>query len=198
MILKISRWLAFGLMIFLLCGTVIAATPGAGENETGYEPMSFNFNNADLPDMLRIVAKISGKNIIVDPELNGRITCKLEQTPWNEALKKIVDSIGLDMFINGNVIRIFKPDPKNEKQIQAAAERKYSGKAIDLELKNADLVTTLKSLAEQDNKKIQIPEQVKGKVSIHLVKVPLDQILDVILQLNGLEMKLEGDLITVL
>ena len=47
------------------------------------------------------------------------------------------------------------------------------------------------------NKKILMPESIKGNVNCQLENVPWDQAMDVILQVNGLEMKVQENLITV-
>lgn len=70
------------------------------------ELMSFNFHNADLKDVIKIIAKISGLNIIMDPGVSGRVTSQLNDVPWDQALELFLKINGLDMVLEGNIIRI--------------------------------------------------------------------------------------------
>ena len=191
MCIKFYRLTVVALAIFLMCGPLFA---GNAKHE---ERMNFNFENADLMDVLKTVAKITKMNIVVDPGVNGKVTAKLKQVPWDKGLKKMLEPNGLDMFINGNLLRIFKADPAKQKWIKTASLKKYNGEPIDLNLKNAPLPKVLKMIAKQANKKIMIPMNIKGNVTCNLRKVPWDQVMDVILQINGLEMKVQENLIEV-
>ena len=62
-------------------------------------------------------------NILVDPGVKGKVTCQLKQIPWDKGLKKILETNGLDMYINGNILRVFKADPANQKWIKAASQK---------------------------------------------------------------------------
>jgi type II secretory pathway component HofQ len=174
-----------------VCGPVFAGSA------SDREKMNLNFKNANLVDVLEIVAKITKMNIVVDPGVKGIVTCNLKQVPWDKALKKILEPNGLDMSIKGNVLRIFKAIPANQKWKKSVTQKKYSGEPMDLSFKYVELSNVLKIIAKRANKKILMPVGIKGNVDCHLEKVPWDQAMDLILQLNGLEMKVEGDLIKV-
>lgn len=81
-------------------------TIGAGEKKYKGERMSFNFHNADLKDVIKIIGKISGLNIILDPGVSGRVTSQLTDVPWDQALELFLKINGLDMVQEGNIIRI--------------------------------------------------------------------------------------------
>jgi type IV pilus assembly protein PilQ len=78
------------------------------EGTTRYtgELMSFDFHNADLKDVIKIIAQISGLNIIMDPGVSGRVTSSLTDVPWDQALELFLKINGLDMVQEGNIIRI--------------------------------------------------------------------------------------------
>jgi len=191
MCVKFFRLTALVLTILLMCGPLFAG------NANDREPMNFNFENADLKDVLLTVAKKTKMNILVDPGVKGKVTCQLKQIPWDKGLKKILKTNGLDMYINGNILRIFKADPANQKWIKAASQKKYSGEPIALNLKDAPLPNVLKTIAKRANKKILMPVSIKGNVNLQLENVPWDQAMDVILQINGLEMEVQENLIKV-
>lgn len=85
------------------------------------EPISLNFKNADIRDVIRLFADITGLNFVIDPEVSGRITIVLHEVPWDQALDIILKNNGLGKVFELNVVRI----ATNQKLAQeAAAERR--------------------------------------------------------------------------
>jgi len=70
------------------------------------EPMTFTFKNTDLIDVLKAIGQISGLNIIVDPNVAGKVTCELVKVPWDQALDLFLRVNGLEMIQEGNILRI--------------------------------------------------------------------------------------------
>ena len=70
--------------------------------------------------------------------------------------------------------------------------KRYFGEPIDLSLKNADLVETLRSFAEVGRFNLIIQPGVGGKVTVELKQVPWDQALEQILKINNLAMEITG------
>lgn len=79
----------------------------------------------------------------------------------------------------------------------ARSERKYSGRRIDLDLKNADIHNILRLLSEVGNVNIITSDDVQGSVTIKMKAVPWDQALDVILSAKGLGLVKRGNLLRV-
>lgn len=67
---------------------------------------NFTFKDADLNDVLKFIAKVSSLNIVIDPGVTGRVTCELVQVPWDQALELFLRVNGLDMILEGNILRI--------------------------------------------------------------------------------------------
>ncbi|OGF61816.1 MAG: hypothetical protein A2Y62_20560 [Candidatus Fischerbacteria bacterium RBG_13_37_8] len=70
------------------------------------EAFTFDFKDIDIKDLFRFIADISGLNIILDPQVSGKITLKLMDVPWDQALDLICRSQGLGYALEGNVIRV--------------------------------------------------------------------------------------------
>jgi len=83
-----------------------------GEKERIYagEPIDLKVTNADVTDVLRTFAQISGLNVIVQPGVRGVVTAELENVPWDQALEQILKINGLDYELDGNVMRIAPSD----------------------------------------------------------------------------------------
>jgi type IV pilus assembly protein PilQ len=54
----------------------------------------FAFENADIQKVVDTIAKISGANIVVAPEVQGTITLRLKNIPWRDALEASVKTLG--------------------------------------------------------------------------------------------------------
>jgi type IV pilus assembly protein PilQ len=83
-------------------------TGGTGERARTYvgEPIDLKVTNADVTDVIRTFAQISGLNIIVQPGVHGEVTAELENVPWDQALEQVLKINGLDYELEGNVMRI--------------------------------------------------------------------------------------------
>jgi type IV pilus secretin PilQ/predicted competence protein len=82
----------------------VTLNPG-DQRFTGH-PISLDFKDGDLQDIFRLFADISGLNIVVNPGVAGKVTLKLNEVPWDQALDLILKANGLGYTLEGNVIRI--------------------------------------------------------------------------------------------
>lgn len=74
---------------------------------------------------------------------------------------------------------------------------KYMGRKISLDFQDAPIKAVLRLLAEAGEVTIVAGEDVKGTMTVHMHKVPWDQALDTILDVQGLAKKQMGDVISV-
>jgi type IV pilus assembly protein PilQ len=88
------------------------------------ERLSLNFQNVDVRSLLQVIADFTNLNIITSDSVGGTITLRLKDVPWDQALDIILQSKGLDMRKNGNVILVAPRD-------EIAAKEK-----LDLEARN--------------------------------------------------------------
>jgi type IV pilus secretin PilQ/predicted competence protein len=103
-------------------------TVDEGRTQFSGDPYDFSFKNADISNILKFIAKISGLNMVIDPDVTGRFTCELVQVPWDQALELILKVNGLDMIQEGNILRIGKVDKlateaKQRQQLREAREQ---------------------------------------------------------------------------
>ena len=76
-------------------------------------------------------------------------------------------------------------------------QARYSGRRINIDLKDADIHNVLRLLADTGHVNIVTADDVGGTITIRMVNVPWDQVLDVVLQAKGLGMVRTGNLIRV-
>ncbi|MET0595900.1 MAG: type IV pilus secretin PilQ [Polyangiaceae bacterium] len=79
----------------------------------------------------------------------------------------------------------------------AAQAGRYSGRRIDLDLKDADIHNVLRLLADVGRVNVVTSDNVTGTVTIRMRNVPWDQALDVVLQSKNLGMVRQGNLLRV-
>lgn len=70
------------------------------------EKLSLNFQNIDVRSVLQVIADFTNFNIITSDSVNGNLTLRLKDVPWDQALDIILQAKGLDLRKNGNVIWI--------------------------------------------------------------------------------------------
>jgi len=70
------------------------------------EKISLDFKDADIKNILRLIADISGQNIIISDNAKGKITLKLDDIPWDEALDIILETNKLGKIVTNTVTRI--------------------------------------------------------------------------------------------
>jgi len=76
-------------------------------------------------------------------------------------------------------------------------EREYFGEPIDMTLKDADVVETLRSFSKIAGLNIVIQPGVSGRVTVELHDVPWDQALEQILKINGLGYEVDGNIMRI-
>ena len=68
--------------------------------------VSFEFKDIDIQNLLRVIAEISKRNIVVADDVGGRVTIRLRNVPWDQALDLILRTKQLGKEEFGNIIRI--------------------------------------------------------------------------------------------
>jgi type IV pilus assembly protein PilQ len=102
------------------------------QGSQGYrgEKLSFNFQNVEVRAALQAIADISGLNIITSDSVQGNLTLRLKEVPWDQALDVVLRAKGLDMRKNGNVLWIA---PKEELLTKEKLELEQMAQIADLE-----------------------------------------------------------------
>jgi len=71
------------------------------------ETITLDFQDADVRNLIRIFADISGFNIILSPGLSGSVNMRLTDVPWNEAMEVILANNALGReCLGSNIVRI--------------------------------------------------------------------------------------------
>ncbi len=70
------------------------------------QPISLDLKDADVHNVLRLLADVSGLNIVATDDVKGTITLRLNDVPWDQALDIVLQTQNLERVQEGNVLRI--------------------------------------------------------------------------------------------
>jgi type IV pilus assembly protein PilQ len=87
--------------------------------------VSFEFKDIDIQNLLRVIAEISKRNVVLADDVSGRVTIRLRNVPWDQALDLILRTKQLGKEEFGNIIRI-APLKTLEEEARLRQERKKS------------------------------------------------------------------------
>lgn len=85
--------------------------------------VSLEFSDADVRKIFQLIAEVSNLNFLIADDVTGTISIKLVNVPWDQALDVILESKGLEMKREGNIIQI-KPKGKFKSIEQEELEAK--------------------------------------------------------------------------
>ncbi len=131
------------------------------------EKLSLNFQNIDVRAVLQLIADFTGLNLVTSDTVQGNITLRLKNVPWDQAMDIILKTKGLSKRQTGNVILVApteeiaareKLELESQKQIEELAPLRSEYIQVNY-AKAGDLAELLKS---EDNSLLSI----RGNVTI--------------------------------
>ena len=74
------------------------------------EKLSLNFQDIEVRSVLQLIADFTSLNLVASDTVSGRITLRLQNVPWDQALELILKTKGLDKRTAGNVMLVAPAD----------------------------------------------------------------------------------------
>jgi type IV pilus assembly protein PilQ len=119
--------------------------------------VTLEFADADVRKIFQLLSEVSNKNFVLGDDVTGTISIKLVNVPWDQALDIILDTKGLDMREQGNIIIIkgkgkFKSQAEEEQEIKKARTNSTELKTETFSLNYAkimDITRLLKGLKSE-------------------------------------------------
>ncbi len=129
------------------------------------ELITLDFQNADILNVLRLIAEVSGLNIITDDNVKGKVSMRMVNVPWDQALDVILKSKGLGQVREGNVVRIAQ-------RAQLEKERSQALKSMETEEEFEELILKIVPLsyAKADDIRGQLTPFLSSRGSINTDK----------------------------
>jgi hypothetical protein len=141
--------------------------------------VTLDFKDGDLQDVLRLMADVSGLNVVAQPGLRGQATIDVHDEPWDLVLERLLAPNGYVARRNGNVVWVGRAE-------EAPRWTTFTGKPIDFAFENVELVAALEEIAAHGGARVRVADGVAGRVTFKLVAVPWDQAFDLVAGVNGL------------
>ena len=114
-----------------------------GKVYTG-QKITADFQDANIRSVFRLIAEVSGLNIVAGEDVKGLVTMKLNEVPWDQALETILDIQQLGTKAQGNVIVVMPADKIKKAEEQRLKEDVSRGKLkqISIEAQIVEAVDT--------------------------------------------------------
>jgi len=138
-------------------GPALPATPGT----PGTGKLSMDFKDADINNLLRIIAEVSGMNVVAGGDVTGKVTVRLINVEWQQALDVILRINGMGYEIDGNIIRVAP-------QARLAAEQRARDEARARELKARE--DALKAEREAKKEQVQLEPLTDAVIPVNYAK----------------------------
>ncbi|MCA9601051.1 MAG: AMIN domain-containing protein, partial [Myxococcales bacterium] len=104
-----------------------------GEPKFTGRRIDLDFKNADIHDILRLFADVGGLNVVTADNVGGRVTIKMRDVPWDQALDVVLQAKGLGMMRRGNLIRVAQLSTLEKERESAIARLKQREQLAPLE-----------------------------------------------------------------
>jgi len=88
------------------------------------ERLTLNFQDIETRAVLQLLAETSGQNIVVSDSVQGNVTLRLQNVPWDQALDIVLRTKGLDKRQDGNVIYVAPTEELQARERQQLESQK--------------------------------------------------------------------------
>lgn len=137
------------------------------QRRSGYrgKRVSFEFKDIDVHNLLRVIAEVSKRNVIVADNVSGKVTIRLRNVPWDEALDLVMraKSLGKEEF--GDILRIA---PLGTLKAEAEARREARDAAMRAEPVFLTLLPVNYSKAGDMESRVKDVLSPRGQVTVDL------------------------------
>lgn len=118
----------------------------AGQTHFVGRRISLDFQQADITNILRLIAEVSGFNIVVGEGVKSKVTMKLVNVPWDQALDMLLKMNGLGMIRQGSIVWVDSLSNIAKQQDEEARAKESKTKAEEL----VDRVFYVRNLQAQE------------------------------------------------
>jgi TonB family protein len=165
------------------------------------EPITLDFKNGDLLDILGLFRNISDLNVVLGHGVGGKLSLKVNEMPWDQVLDGVTKMHGLSWRREGNVLWITGAG-------WMPPTHAYSSKPIDVHLNGEDVAAAFDTIAKAADLEVRIDPAVEAMfadprwigsrtVTLELKQVPGDHALELAARVVELGVDREGNRFTV-
>jgi type IV pilus assembly protein PilQ len=146
-----------------VAAVVLLSTSALADSPRESKRISIDVVRADIHDVLRLLAEKGGLNVVVADEVQGKVTLRLRDVPWRQALDTVLASHGLGQELRGNVLRVA---PMKQLAEEAAALAKLKQAREDVAPLKTYLIPVNYALASDLLPQVKAQLSPRGSVSV--------------------------------
>ncbi len=103
-----------------------------GANRFSGRKISLDLQDADLVNVMRLFAEVANLNIILAPDVRGKVTVRMVNIPWDQAMDIILKMNGLGYALEDNILRIASVGALTKEAEEELKAKEAKKKAEDL------------------------------------------------------------------
>ncbi|WP_333623975.1 secretin N-terminal domain-containing protein, partial [Stenotrophomonas indicatrix] len=116
--------------LLLMVSQALAAKPA---------PVSLVVDEVPVAQLLQALAEQQNRNMIISPDVSGKVSLRLQEVPWLQAIQTVVTSAGLVMRQQAGIFYIHTVDWQQKQQAKKEAERTKQQLSAPLESRSLPL-----------------------------------------------------------
>lgn len=113
---------------------MVPGSPTATSSRLAKQKISLTMHGAEVPAVLRALARAVDQNIMINDQVRGRIDVSLKAVPWDHAFLGILRTHGLTYLWEGDIIRVITIEDKNRELEQLETNQRIKAKEQELRL----------------------------------------------------------------
>ncbi|MBE0566324.1 MAG: type IV pilus secretin PilQ [Krumholzibacteria bacterium] len=169
-----------------------AAAPAPAPAAYKLKPISLDVQEAEIGTVLRSLAGFSGTNIVASPRVTGKVTVKLEDVPWIEALGVILKSHSFDYIEESGIYRIDTAADLREEKLAVERSRKQ---VEDLAALHLGIVTLYYANADEVKTALEkmLTERGDIDVDVRTNSILINDIPERVAMITGMAQRLDSE-----
>src|SRR5262245_6840702 len=147
------------------------ASSSVGLMRTSSGSFSLDVDGADLCTVLRAIAEFSGRNVVLGQNAKGVVRIQLKNVAWQDALKAVLRSNGLDYVEDGAIIRVDEASKLNAEKVERETANARTLELVPLETRivklnyaNASELTTPLSATLSKRGSVQVERRTNSLI----------------------------------
>ena len=149
--------------------------------------ITVRLRGVDVPDLFRILGKVTPLSFVVDGDVDGRVDVDYERASLDDAFGAmatagIVGQVGALVRVS-NAAAGVTVEPRKDG---------HTGEPVNLDLKNADLRDVFRLFEVITGSRYELPADFEGRASLFVQEVPFDHVLDGLADAAGLRHRTDG------
>ena len=130
------------LILLLLAVFLAPCVSSAQSPRQASQRISFDFIDADVRNVLRVLAEVGKKNIVIADDVKGKVTIKLQDVPLDEAFDVVLRNNDLAKIEEENIVRVVTLKKLNEERDRSTKEKLDFLKEKEAKLKTEEEFVT--------------------------------------------------------